>query len=77
MICCMNRCHKLGKERKYFVENEMICEHHYNGFMEKFIDCLQIEVSKEFKESTFEKYKVELIPMTSLKKKSKRSGMRM
>lgn len=63
MKCIIEDCYSDAKDRKYFFIDEPMCDLHYAGYLEWLLDSLNIEVSAEMAESSFEKYKIELKPL--------------
>lgn len=66
MECIFEECNCIAKEReKYFFEGEPMCDMHYAGYLEWLLDSFNVYVSAERAESSFEKYKIDLRPITT------------
>jgi len=55
-ILCTNR----GEERKYFLENEPMCDIHYIGYLEFLLDDSEEEVTAEDANNAYEGYKLSM-----------------
>jgi len=75
MLCYINGCSEIGKDRKYFYVDEPFCNQHYAEYLESLVDDFEEEVDAKGAEGAYEKYKIELKPLPAPRKaKTKKSS---
>lgn len=63
-------CKSTGKERKYFVKTQAICDTHYIAYLEFLIKGLDEEVTSSSANSAFSELKLSLEPTPKVTSKS-------
>ncbi len=57
MVCYIDGCEKAAQDSRYLLDDNVLCDKHYSGYLVKLIDSFCIDISTERSKATFDKYK--------------------